>query len=296
MSTTAPCAPGAQPAGAGRAGEGQARLLVAADDAAAARRTPPRRPPPARRRSAPPAAAAVAVASSSCGAALARLVGEAGDGVGDLAIFASEMRPSPSTPAPRRVIADSVHTRSSAPSASTRASSTRVVLVPTSMAPMRRPGAAVAHDAGAVGRRTTRRAAASRRASRGSGSSARSARSISAAWLEKGALAVARAAGASRCASLERPGAGRVAQHQLERLVDLRPRRRGVVDRRDDLDPVVEVARHHVGRPDVGRLGARRAERRRRASARGSGRGSRSRGCAPTGPARPAAGSRCRAR
>ena len=58
-------------------------------------------------------------------------------------------------------------------------------------------------------------------------------------------------------------------------------------DRREQLDARVEVARHQVGGADVDRAGRRRARRRRSASARGSARRSRRRGCSPTRPGTP---------
>ena len=60
-----------------------------------------------------------------------------------------------------------------------------------------------------------------------------------------------------------------------------------VLDRRDELDARVEVARHEVGRADVDRRSRRRARRRRCASARGSARRPRRRGCSPRRPGTP---------
>ena len=82
----------------------------------------------------------------------------------------------------------------------------------------------------------------------------------------------------------------------MARISSSRARSAGVGDRRERLDPAVEVARHEVGRPDEV-LGAGLVRRSGRcASARGTARRSTAPGSSRTGRGRPGAGSRCRAR
>ena len=102
-----------------------------------------------------------------------------------------------------------------------------------------------------------------------------------------------RRAARPRAVGAELPGVRVVGEAALERVEQVVAQRR-VLDRGEQLDARVEVARHEVGGADVDASARRRARTRRCASARGSGRRPRRRGCSPTRPARPGAGSRCR--
>ena len=103
-------------------------------------------------------------------------------------------------------------------------------------------------------------------------------------------------AGASTCRRSCRSHALASSARQRSIVSSRSARRARVLDRRHQLDALVEVARHQVGRADVVRSSPRRAGSRRSASARGSARRPRSRGCCRRRPRRPGAGSRCRAR